>query len=138
VKYEKLTGIPNVVPGDMAAFQAPLIADPGTRFEYGINTDWLGRVIEAVAGTTLDVVIKDGVTGPLGTDDTMFALDDARRANKTPVHVKGEDGAWISAGNILPDDPQRWAAGHGLHSTPRDYIRFERALLRGGELDGCC
>jgi methyl acetate hydrolase len=136
VKYEKVTGIPNVVPGDMAAFKAPLVADPGARFEYGINTDWLGRVIEAVAGTTLDVVIKEGVTGPLGMDDTKFALDDARQANKTPVHVKGEDGKWISAGNILPDDPQWWAGGHGLHSTPRDYIRFERALLRGGELDG--
>jgi methyl acetate hydrolase len=136
VKYEQVTGLPNVVPGDMAAFRAPLVADPGTRFEYGINTDWLGRVVEAVAGTTLDVVIKEGVTGPLGMDDTMFALDDARQANKTPVHVKGEDGTWGSAGNLLPDDPQWWAGGHGMHSTPRDYIRFERALLRGGELDG--
>lgn len=136
VKYEQVTGIPNVVPGDMAAFKAPLVADPGTKFEYGINTDWLGRVVEAVAGSTLDVVIKENITGPLGMDDTMFALDEARQANKTPVHVKGEDGKWISAGNVLPDDPQWWAGGHGLHSTPRDYIRFERALLRGGELDG--
>ena len=135
-RYEEVTGIPNVVPGDMRAFQAPLVNDPGEKFEYGINTDWLGRVVEAVAGTTLDVVIKEGITGPLGMDDTMFALDDARQGNKTPVHVKGEDGTWISAGNVLPDDPQWWAAGHGLHSTPRDYIRFERALLRGGELDG--
>jgi CubicO group peptidase (beta-lactamase class C family) len=136
VKYEQVTGIPNVVPGDIRAFEAPLVADPGTRFEYGINTDWLGRVIEAVAGTTLDVVIKENVTGPLGMDDTMFALDDSRQGNKTPVHLKGEDGTWASAGNVLPDNPDWWAAGHGLHSTPRDFIRFERALLRGGELDG--
>jgi methyl acetate hydrolase len=136
VKYEQVTGIPNVVPGDKRAFEAPLVADPGTRFEYGINTDWLGRVIEAVAGTTLDVVVKENITGPLGMDDTMFALDDARQGNKTPVHLKGEDGTWASAGNVLPDNPDWWAAGHGLHSTPRDYIRFERALLRGGELDG--
>jgi methyl acetate hydrolase len=136
VKYEQVTGIPNVVPGDIRAFEAPLVADPGTRFEYGINTDWLGRVVEAVAGTTLDVVIKENVTGPLGMDDTMFALDDGRQGNKTPVHLKGEDGTWASAGNVLPDNPDWWAAGHGLHSTPRDYIRFERALLRGGELDG--
>jgi CubicO group peptidase (beta-lactamase class C family) len=134
-RYEELTGLPNVVPGDMRAFRAPLIADPGTRFEYGINTDWLGRVVETVAGTTLDVVIKENITGPLGMDDTMFALDDAHRSRKTAVHVKGEDGQWGSAGDVLPDDPAWWAGGHGLHSTPRDYIRFERALLRGGELD---
>ncbi|MFC5064127.1 serine hydrolase domain-containing protein [Actinomycetospora atypica] len=135
-RYEATTGIPNVVPGDMAAFRAPMVADPGTRFEYGINTDWLGRVVEAVAGTTLDVVVKENITGPLGMDDTMFALDDSRLGNKTPVHAKGEDGQWASIGNVLPDEPQWWAGGHGLHSTPRDYIRFERALLRGGELDG--
>lgn len=37
-------------------------------------------------------------------------------------------------------DPQPgpdWrAGGHDRYSTLRDYIRFERALLRGGELDG--
>ncbi|MDD7969301.1 serine hydrolase domain-containing protein [Actinomycetospora lemnae] len=135
-KYEDVTGLPNVVPGDLAAFGAPLVADPGTKFEYGINTDWLGKVVEEVAGTTLDVVIKEGITGPLGMDDTMFALDDGRQGNKAAVHVQGQDGTWGSAGNVLPDDPQWWAGGHGLHSTPRDYIRFERALLRGGELDG--
>jgi CubicO group peptidase (beta-lactamase class C family) len=37
---------------------------------------------------------------------------------------------------VLPDQPEWWPGGHGLHSTPRDYIRFERALLRDGELDG--
>lgn len=29
-----------------------------------------------------------------------------------------------------------WAGGHGLHSTPRDYLKFQRALLGGGERDG--
>lgn len=70
----------------MAAFKTPLVAEPGTKFEYGINTDWLGRVVDAVAGTTLDVVIKENITGPLGMDDTMFALDDARQANKTTAY----------------------------------------------------
>ncbi|WP_214402394.1 serine hydrolase domain-containing protein [Pseudonocardia lacus] len=135
-RYEKVTGLPNVVPGSLEAFTAPLVTDPGTRFVYGINTDWLGRVVEKVAGTTLDVVVKDGITGPLGMDDTMFRLDAQRYANCVSVHVRGEDGAWTSAGEILNQEPAWWAGGHGLYSTPRDYIRFERALLRGGELDG--
>jgi methyl acetate hydrolase len=135
-RYEALTGIPNVVPGSAEAFKAPLVADPGTTFEYGINTDWLGKVIEAVAGHGLDVVIKENITGPLGMDDTMFLLDEGRRANAVTVHTRGEDGSWVSAGEILNQAPDWWAGGHGLYSTPRDYIRFERALLRGGELDG--
>ncbi|GAA2571582.1 serine hydrolase domain-containing protein [Pseudonocardia hydrocarbonoxydans] len=136
VRYEAATGVPNVVPGKKEAFGAPLLHDPGTTYNYGINTDWLGRVVEAVAGKTLDVVVKEGITGPLGMDDTMFRLDSGRTANAVTVHVKGEDGNWTSAGEILNQEPDWWAGGHGLYSTPRDYIRFERALLRGGELDG--
>ncbi|MCH1865037.1 serine hydrolase [Nocardioides sp. CFH 31398] len=135
-RYEALTGVPNVVPGSMEAFKAPMTAHPGETYTYGINTDWLGRVVEAVAGTTLDVVVRDGITGPLGMDDTTFAPDEAAHARAVTVHVKGEDGQWGSVGNVLNPEPDWWAGGHGLYSTPRDYIRFERALLRGGELDG--
>jgi methyl acetate hydrolase len=135
-RYEKVTGIPNVVPGSDAAFQAPLVHDPGAAFTYGINTDWLGRVVEAVAGQTLDVVVKENVTGPLGLDHTAFLMNDEQRANAVTVHVPGEDGGWTSIGELLNQSPDWWAGGHGLYSTPRDYVRFERALLRGGELDG--
>ncbi len=135
VRFEAATGTPNVVPGSMDAFKAPLTTDPGTAFVYGINTDWLGRVVEAVAGATLDVVVKEHVTEPLGMHDTMFRLDAGRTENLVTVHVPG-DGGWTSAGEILNQEPDWWAGGHGLYSTPRDYIRFERALLRGGELDG--
>lgn len=136
VRYEAVTGVPNVVPGTRASFGAPLVHDPGERYTYGINTDWLGLVVEAVAGSTLDGVVEAGITGPLGMTDTMFLLDDARKANRVTVHVRGDDGAWSSAGEILNQSPEYLAGGHGLYSTPRDYIRFERALLRGGELDG--
>ena len=136
MRYEQVTGLPNVVPGNAEAFKAPLVADPGTIYTYGINTDWLGRVVEAVSGTTLDVVVKDKITGPLGMGDTMFRLDEQRYANCVTLHVPGEDGSWVSAGEILNQSPDWWAGGHGLYSTPRDYVRFERMLLRGGELDG--
>ena len=135
-KYEAATGVPNVVPGSARAFEAPMVAHPGTRYVYGINTDWLGRVVEAVAGTTLDRVVERGITGPLGMGDTMFRLDQGRQGNCVAVHTRGEDGRWAPAGEILNQEPDWWAGGHGLYSTPRDYIRFERALLRGGELDG--
>jgi CubicO group peptidase (beta-lactamase class C family) len=136
VKYEAVTGVPNVVPGSMAAFDAPMTAHPGEKYVYGINTDWLGRVVEAVASKKLDAVIDEGIAGPLGMSSTTFHPDQTQMDNAVTVHVKGEDGTWASAGNILNPEPDWWAGGHGLFSTPRDYIRFEQALLRGGELDG--
>ena len=125
-----------MVAGSAASFTAPLLADPGERYICGINTDWLGKVVEAVTGVGLDVAIKEGVTGPLGMDQTMFAMDDDQRPNSTPVHVRAEDGTWTAIGEVLNQAPDYWAGGHGLDGPPSDYITFERALLRGGELDG--
>jgi methyl acetate hydrolase len=135
-RWERATGTPNVVAGSRASFDAPLLTDPGERFIYGFNVDWLGQVVEAVTGTGLDVAIKEGITGPLGMDQTTFSMDDGQRANCTPVHVKGEDGAWVAIGEVLNQNPDWWAGGHGLYAPPSDYIKFQRALLRGGELDG--
>jgi len=137
VRYERVMGLPGPASGRAVALTAPLLADPGTRFSYGINTDWLGLVVEAAAGKTLDVVVEEGITGPLGMADTVFVLTGAQRERLVGLHVKDGSGAWkrIDDG-VNRDDPEWWAGGHGLYSTPRDYIRFERALLRGGELDG--
>ena len=69
-------------------------------------------------------------------DHTTFLMNDGERLNCTPVHVKGEDGNWVSIGEILSQEPEYFAGGHGMYGPPSDYVRFERALLRGGELDG--
>jgi len=69
-------------------------------------------------------------------DATTFAPSDDQRENLSALHVKGADGTWADIGEILPTEPEYYAGGHGLHSTPPDYIRFQRALLGGGELDG--
>ena len=136
VRWESVTGTPNVVAGSAASFTAPMLADPGTAFIYGINIDWLGKVVEAVTGTGLDIAIKEGVTGPLEMDQTTFLMNDEQRPNCTPVHVRGEDGTWAAIGEVLNQEPDWWAGGHGMYGPPSDYIKFERALLRGGELDG--
>ncbi len=132
VRWEAVTGTPNVLSGDNVIFTAPLVADPGTRFEYGINTDWLGKVIESATGGTLDAVIAKGITEPLGMDETAFLMSDAQRANSTPVHLRNEDGSWAASDIDLRQDPDYWAGGHGLHSTPRDYLKFQRMLLGDG------
>lgn len=135
LRWETATGTPNVLSGSEVIFTAPMVSEPGSQYVYGINTDWLGKVVEAASGNTLDVAVKDGITGPLGMDSTTFAPTADALAAAVPIHVKGDDG-WIATDVELSQDPEYYAGGHGLYSTPRDYIRFERALLRGGELDG--
>jgi methyl acetate hydrolase len=136
LRWETATGTLNVLSGSNGIFAAPLLADPGTRFEYGINTDWLGKVVEATSGTTLDVAIKEGITEPLGMHETTFWPSEDHRKKLVPIHVRGEDGAWVPTEIELHPEPEYCAGGHGLYSTPRDYLRFQRALLGGGEVEG--
>ena len=135
-RWEQATGNVNVMSGSKEIFKAPMVADPGTRFEYGINTDWLGLVVEAAAGQTLDKYIAENITDPLGMNSTTWILTAEQRAQCIPVHVRGEDGAWVATDLDFAQNPEYWAGGHGLYSTPRDYLQFQRMLLGEGELDG--
>jgi len=136
VRWEELTGTPNVLSGSMAIFGAPLVADPGAQYEYGINTDWLGRVVEVTSGQTLDAYFAEHILGPLGMDATTFLMTPEQRANSVPIHLRGEDGAWAPSEIDWSQEPDWWAAGHGLYSTPRDYLKFQRMVLGGGALGG--
>ena len=133
-RYEQVTGTPNIMPGSDAVFTSPLLSDPGTRFEYGINIDWLGRVAEAVSGQPLDAYFRDNITGPLGMTNTTAKMTDAQRANSAPVHVRGEDGSWTVTGIDWAQQPDYRGGGTFLYSTPRDYLAFQRMLLGGGKL----
>jgi methyl acetate hydrolase len=133
-RYEQVTGIPNVLPGTIEMFQAPLLSDPGTRFEYGTNIDWLGQVVETVSGLPLDAYFAEHITGPLGMTSTTARMTPEQRANSTPIHVRGEDGPWVATDIDWAQQPDYWGGGHFLYSTPRDYLKFQRMLLGCGTL----
>ncbi len=135
VRYEELTGQPNVVSGLSAALQAPLIADPGAKFEYGSNTDFLGRAVEEASGQSLKDYFAEHIVGPLGMVDTGFTVRDDQRSRLVALHVPNE-GSWVPIDFELPREPEYWTGGHGLYSTPQDYLRFQQMLLHGGQLDG--
>ena len=78
-----------MVAGSAASFKAPMLADPDSAFIYGINIDWLGKVVEAVTGVGLDVAIKEGITGPLGMDQTTFLMNDQAAAELDPGARQG-------------------------------------------------
>lgn len=136
VRWQEITGTPTVTSGEKTIFRAPLVADPGTRYEYGINTDWLGLVVETASGQGLDAYFAEHILGPLGMEHTAFLIGDEQREDTTPIHLRGADGAWVPSELDWSQQPEWWAGGHGLYSTPRDYLHFQRMLLNHGTLDG--
>jgi CubicO group peptidase (beta-lactamase class C family) len=136
VRWHGLTGAPHVLTGLKASLNAPLIADPGTRWEYGVSTDWAGQVVEAIRGQSLAAVCAERIFAPLGMTDATFEPDDAQRARLLGVKDRAADGSLQDSPIDLPQDPEFHSGGGGLYATASDYLRFLRALLRGGELDG--
>ena len=116
VRWQECTGTPTVMSGDESSSRRRSSPTPGRRWEYGINTDWLGRVVEAASGQPLDAYLAEHILGPLGMTSTAFRIDDAQRANLVPIHLRGEDGTL-------------GAVRAGLAARPRLVGRRPRAVL---------
>src|SRR5258708_693421 len=69
----------DLTPGDEIARLAkvPLAHQPGTTWEYGLSTDWLGRVIEKVSGRRLAEFLEEHLFKPLKMVDTGFYIPKA-------------------------------------------------------------
>src|ERR1700675_1470941 len=46
LRYVKASGMPSIFSGKVAALRMPLVFDPGDRWEYGIDIEWVGRIVE--------------------------------------------------------------------------------------------
>jgi CubicO group peptidase (beta-lactamase class C family) len=119
--------------------QLPLVAQPGTVFNYGFSTDVVGRVIEVVSGQTLDRFLAARVFGPLKMPDTFFEVPVDKRARFAGYYTR-QAGRWL-----LTDSPdsgsftkpaQVLSGGGGLVSSTQDYLRFMQVILNYGELEG--
>jgi CubicO group peptidase (beta-lactamase class C family) len=121
----------------------PFVAQPGSDWVYGYNTDILGCVVERASGVALDEFIHARITGPLGMKDTQFYLPAGQRERRAAVYGSGPDGKIVRApdgargqGHYVDGPHKSFAGGAGLLSTARDYARFLEMIRRGGELDG--
>lgn len=136
LRYHEVTGIPHPTEGRRSVFEIPLIADPDTRWEYGTSVDWLGLVIGEVSGQDLADYCDAHIFGPLGMTDATFRPTDEQRARMMAMHSRTPDGGLVQVPIDLPADPEYWSGGAGAYATAGDYLRFMRAMLRDGELDG--
>ncbi|MFI5793448.1 serine hydrolase domain-containing protein [Streptomyces sp. NPDC051677] len=136
-RWQMVNGVVNPLASDQASYlSAPMVVDPGERFIYGIGVDWLGEVVEKTSGATLQDYFRQEIFQPLEMSSTMFAPDADARQGLVPIHLRTPDAGWIATDFDL-QDPESWhSGGHGLYSTPNDFLRLQRALLAGGSLDG--
>ena len=118
----------------------PLLAQPGTAWNYSVATDVLGHLVAVVSGQDFSDYLHARVIGPLGMTDTDFFVRAENRPRFAANYAydrernlrlfdDSEDTAFAKPPAIL-------SGGGGLVSTAADYLRFCRCLLNGGALDG--
>jgi methyl acetate hydrolase len=137
-RYIKTAGVPARATGQLASLRTPLIFDPGERWEYGINTDWVGRLVEVTSGQPLDAYFREKIFAPLGMKDSGYVVSPEQRARQAQVHARQSDGGLTPQPFEAPppEKPEFWSGGGPLYSTGRDYLTFLRMLLNGGTFEG--
>jgi CubicO group peptidase (beta-lactamase class C family) len=119
-------------PGKLDSIKMPILFEPGTRWEYGINTDWVGLAVEAASGLTLDAYFAKYITGPLGMMDTVFLPDAGQQACRMQLHQRTADNMLAPLPPTPVVRPEIFSGGGGLNSTLADYTKFVRIFLNGG------
>jgi len=114
----------------------PLVFEPGERWLYGTSTDWVGRLVERISDQSLEDYFRQHVFTPLGMVDTFYFVPAEKEARLVTVNRRIADGSIARESVQPPTSGFTPIGGGGLSSTAHDYLRFTRALLNGGELDG--
>ncbi len=128
----------------------PLVAQPGSRWQYGLSTDVLARIVEVASGQPFDDYLRGEILEPLGMVDTHFSLpagkrlrlaalyrpDDNERIQRTPAGEVTNGTVHYSSTFPLDQNKAYFSGGAGLVSTAGDYARFCQMLQNGGTLDG--
>ena len=133
LQYRTAKNIPTVVSCTFDSIRTVLLHDPGERWTYGVNIDWLGRIVEQQRGKRLGVVMKERVFDPLGMVDIAFTMTESMKARRATIHDRAADGKLTPLPDLmLPQPPEMDCGGHGLYATVPEYMKFIRMFLNDG------
>jgi CubicO group peptidase (beta-lactamase class C family) len=113
---------------------------PGTTYVYSdLNLITLGVLLERQTGSSLDRLVAQRVTGPLGMKDTGYNPDPALRPRIAATEFQSAPARGMVWGEV--HDENAWSlggvAGHaGVFSTAQDMAVLAQAMLNGGTYGG--
>jgi CubicO group peptidase (beta-lactamase class C family) len=135
-RYQQAMGLPGIIECENESLTTPLLFDPGDRWDYGINVDWAGKLVEAASGQKLSEYFRENLLEPLGMDDTAFFITPSMRERLARIHRRGSDDSLSPDLEFeIPQQPEVELGGGGLYGTVLDYLRFVRMMLNEGRSD---
>ncbi|MEM1133873.1 MAG: serine hydrolase domain-containing protein [Pseudomonadota bacterium] len=117
----------------------PLVADPGTKWNYSISLDILGYVIQVASGTEFGAFLQQKIFDPLGMTSTYWTVPESE-LYRFPTNYAAVGGFLLPIdpphNSIYSEPPAFPFGGAGMVSSARDYDRFLAMLVGRGALDG--
>ncbi|HWH47657.1 MAG TPA: serine hydrolase domain-containing protein [Burkholderiales bacterium] len=135
-QYQKVMDLPGIGACKNDSLKMPLMFDPGDRWEYGINIDFAGKMVETVSGQRLGEYFQENLFGPLGMDSTGFKITPDMRARLAKVHQRSPEGVLAPIEFEMTQEPEFEMGGGGIYSTAGDYLEFVRMMLNRGKGNG--
>ncbi len=132
-KYRDTKDVPSILTSTFDSVKNVLLFEPGEQWNYGVNIDWVGKVVEAVRGKRLGDVMAEHIFAPLGMKDIGFSLTPSMMERRATIHNRAQDGALTPMPDLkLPDNPEMDMGGHGLYASVGEYMKFIRMILNDG------
>jgi CubicO group peptidase (beta-lactamase class C family) len=120
--------------------QVPLVAQPGSEWNYSAGMDVLGRLVEVISGKTFGEFLQERIFGPLSMVDTGFHVPKSKldrfAANYTPTPAGGMQLIDDPKSSSYSRKPVLEMGGSGLVGTVGDYLKFAQMLGNKGEYAG--
>ncbi|KAE8364608.1 beta-lactamase/transpeptidase-like protein [Aspergillus caelatus] len=129
----------NEFSGYMHDFYQPLVNQPGERFEYGINIDWAGILVERVTGIWLNDYMQQFIFAPLEVHDVSMIPSAHMKERLVGLWHRSAGGHLLRRDYPLnkPLDVKEAAeifhsGGAGLFGSIREFSKILVALLNDG------
>ena len=131
-RYMRENDVPLLVDCKLRSLEQPLACDPGERWEYGISLDWVGQVVEAVSGMSLEDYLVEHLFTPLQMHDTRFLIQPHMRSRLARVHQRHPDGTLEPIDHQIDQTPEFFMGGGGIYGTAGDYAAYLQMMLNDG------
>jgi CubicO group peptidase (beta-lactamase class C family) len=153
-EYRKTKGL---MDQNLSAFvtqlaRLPLLYEPGTRWNYSLSVDVLGRLVEVLSGKSFEQFLQERIFVPLDMQDTGFSVPASKKDRLAQLYITTKEGklqpaavcaTWQECLDKFPtaalsylEPPALQSGGGGLVSTASDYLRFCQMLLNQGQYNG--
>ncbi|EON62562.1 beta-lactamase [Coniosporium apollinis CBS 100218] len=120
----------------------PLVNQPGDRWEYGINIDWAGILVERASGMKLNAYFLKNIFEPLGLKNITMFPNEEMKSQLASMHQRWGSGKLEERDHLYrrplmaetEEEQDRIfnSGGAGCFAKPAEYCQILATLLNNG------